>query len=144
MDLKKLTESLVEQRATVPDIAAQVGDVEEHQEGAGYDLRPGDKRFSEAFLGIDDDGPNGAERPRYVDLTVAPGTDMKLSELENLFGAWKQLPARRRGKAPPARFMYDRPQFPFLGVVHAYASSRPDDPAARLERILIRREERID
>jgi hypothetical protein len=141
MAISDWAELMCRRETTVQDLAARLGRPLEKQAGAGYRFAPLDQRILGMWLGID--VRDGIETPRYLEVRFQPSAAPALADVQREFGTPKVLPAAPEGDPYIVRFRYDRKEHPYIGFVFAGLSAPPDDPAARVLRLTIRREERL-
>jgi hypothetical protein len=140
MKIMSLTKLLLDDKTTVNELAKAVGQ-EREKRSRGYWLTPEDEQFSAAWLGVDQ--ASAAEQPRYLRLHVSPGADLRLDELTRLFGRWENVPPEPEGDAFVVLYRYDEASLPFLGFIYVTLTGDPRASQTRVEKITIRREERL-
>ena len=128
--------------STVPEVASRLGEPIAKQTRAGYRFAAVGSRIRGMWLGIDVT-PDGAESPRYLEVTFDADGAPLAADLEREFGSPTHFPGEPGGDAYLARYRYERKEHPFVAFVFAALSGPPDDAAAKVLEITIRREERL-
>jgi hypothetical protein len=141
MAISDWAELLCRRDTTLQDLAARLGRPLEKQAGAGYRFAPLDQRIHGMWLGVE--ARDGAEALRYLEVQFRPSAAPAAADVQREFGAPKVLPAVPESDPHVVRFRYDRGEHPFIGFIFAGLSAPPEDPAARVLRLTIRREERL-
>jgi hypothetical protein len=128
--------------STVPEVCSRLGQPIAKQLQAGYRFAAVGSRIRGMWLGIDV-AADGAETPRYLEVTFEPDGAPLAADLEREFGAPTALPGEPGGDVHVACFRYERAEHPFVAFIFAALSSPPEDEAAKVLEITIRREERL-
>ena len=141
--IQSLAEALLQKNATVTGIALQIGGREvEREPGEGYGFVPADTRFRHAWLGVEADDERGRETPVDLELTVRPEANLRIAELERVFGTYRPVPPLPGGGKPfRIAFYYDPPDLPGEAAIFATLSDEPEKQQAHVTEILIRKDE---
>jgi hypothetical protein len=127
---------------TVPEVVSRLGQPVAKQTRAGYRFAAVGSRIRGMWLGIDV-AADGAESPRYLEVTFDADGAPLAADLEREFGSPMDLPGEPGGDVRLARFRYEREDHPFVAFVFAALSQPAADAAAKVLEITIRREERL-
>ena len=127
---------------TVQEVVSRLGQPIAKQARAGYRFEAVGCRIRGMWLGIDV-ATDGAESPRYLEVTFEADGAPLAAELEREFGPPTGLPGEPGGDVHLARFRYEREEHPFIAFVFAALSRPAEDPAAKVLEITIRRDERL-
>lgn len=140
--IHSIVEMLSHEGTNVVDIIRAVGREVEKQAGSGYRLRPHDANLASAWVGLDGDNEED-EVPQYVELTFESGAEMRLDDLQGMFGMWKNVPASPDGEPHVVKFRYDKAGETYLILLYATLSGEAGDSRSVVKELVIQREERL-
>lgn len=152
--LHEMMRRLRDPHASVKTLLPHLGHVERHQEDAGYDIAPLDKRFEHIFLGLyphewqtetHGGGPAG-ETPYYLEVTLRPETHLHLADLSGAFGSWRHGTPAPEGSSFVVLFDHpDRhePTSLYEVRVDVTLSGEPEKAQTQVKKVTITREKKI-
>jgi len=152
--LHEMMRRLRDPHASVKALLPHLGHVEQHQEDAGYDIAPLDKRFSHIFLGLypaawqteTHGGAPAGETPYYLETTLRPETHLHLADLGGAFGSWRHGTPAPEGSPFVVVFSHpDRhePVSPYEVRVDVTLSGEPEKAQTQVTKVTITREKKI-
>ena len=141
MTITTLTELLLDKKTTVEELTKAIGQQIEEQRKRRRVLSR-DKQFSDAWIGVDSDAAQGM-KARYIELLIDPNASLQVSDLTNTLGKWENVPPPPHGNPFQIVYRYDKEAFPFLAFIYVSLTGEPDAPQTRIQKIIIRKEERL-
>lgn len=152
--LREMMRRLRDPHASVKTLLPHLGHVEQHQEDAGYDIAPLDKRFGHIFLGLyPRDWQTAAhgsaapgEMPYYLEATLRPETHLHLADLGGAFGPWRHGTPAPEGN--PFVVLFDHPDrhepvSPYEVRVDVFLSGEPEKAQTQVKKVTITREKKL-
>jgi len=152
--LREMMRRLRDPHASVKALLPHLGHVEQHQEDAGYDIAPLDKRFSHIFLGLyprewqteTHGGAPTGETPYYLEATLHPETHLHLADLGGAFGPWRHGTPTPEGS--PFVVLFDHPDrhepvSPYEVRVDVSLSGEPEKAQMLVKKVTITREKKL-